>query len=233
LHLFLSLKLADIHGLQLLVLSRVPASFLTHDDIVNAIFLATFCAFGPLLGTFSVPRLTIVVIGAPQVFQLLLGLLLLLVYADGCARLRHANLFPIIVVKVHLCALLLRGGLGSGATSDLLSFLFLVNQAFIFHTSLVVAAITLLFTFFFIELIALVISNLLQLLPRLEVVQRGALLEGFAAVIYHYDFLLRALHHVHMVQGSVRVDNVRLNFVLLSVEPFLLHIESASTVYED
>ena len=60
----------------------------------------------------------------------------------------------------------------------------------------------------------------------------GALDEGLAAVVDDDD-LLRLVIHVHVVDGPVGVNHVRLHIVLRAVEPFSLKVNVAAAINED
>ena len=72
---------------------------------------------------------------------------------------------------------------------------------------------------FIVKIVTLFISDTVELLQDLEVFQSRAFSEGLAAIVDNNNFLC-LVHNTHMVQGSVRVDNVSFHVVLLSVKPF-------------
>ena len=203
-----------------MVLGRITASFLTHGDIIAHDLLATFSAFRSLLGTFAIASFA-VVIRASEVLKLLLGLFLLLILADRGPGLSDANL----TIIEDLGTLLLLGG-----AINLIRLFLIVNHASVLHSSLVIRAIALLFLI--IQVIALFISDTVELLVDVVVFKSWTLLEGLATIVDHDNFLC-LVHDAHMVQRSVRVNNVRLHIVFRTIEPFFLHVEVAATVNKD
>ena len=62
----------------------------------------------------------------------------------------------------------------------------------------------------------------------------GALLEWLAAVVDHNDSIrLIVIINVHVQDGSVRVDDIGLDILRLSVKPFVLQVDLPSTVDKD
>jgi hypothetical protein len=107
-----------------------------------------------------------------------------------------------------------------------ISLLIFVNDSSRFHYSFVVAAILL-----FVLKLIIFVAETHEFLVKLKVFKAGAFDERLAAVVDDHDFL-GVIVHVHVVNGSVGVDNVRLNVELALVEPFFLEVEVATAVDE-
>ena len=162
-----------------------------------------------------------IIIRFSQVFQLLLRFFLLLIHFHLSSCLLNTDLSIIVDLGAFLR--------GCGPLDvHLLGFIFLIDQALVLHTCLIIARVLL----FLVHIILLFISDTVELLEDLIVFECGALCEGLAAIINH-DNLLRLVSDIQVAQRSVRIDYVSFYIVLLCVEPFPMELEQATTVDEN
>ena len=107
-------------------------------------------------------------------------------------------------------------------------FLLVKLMPLLLHSGLVVAAVL---GVLILHVIFLVLDSH-ELLVELVVLVAGTLDERLAAIIDD-DNLLCLIINTHVEDRAVRVDDVRLDVVLLGVEPFPLQIDIAAAIDED
>ena len=223
LHLLLALQFAQVEGVCLLVCGGIAASFLPDDDAVG--LLAAPSTLGSRACRAICTLVDSFILRATQVLELGLGLLHLLIVDHSCARLRHTDLLVVIGGHHSMGGTFLRLG-GSPQLSR--RIVLVKHMSLILHSGLVVAAVL---GVLILHVIFLVLDSH-ELLVELVVLMARALDERLATIIDDKN-LLSIIIDTHVEDRAVRVDDIRLDVVLLGVEPLPLQVDVAAAIYKD
>ena len=225
LHLLLALQFAQVKGVCLLVCGSIAASFLPNDDAVG--LLAAPSTLGSRACRAICTLVDSFILRATQVLELGLGLLHLLIVDHSCARLSHTDLLVVIGDHHRMGGTFLRLG-GSPQLSLSRRIRLVKHMSLVLHSGLIVAAILgvlILHVIFF-------VLDTHELLVQLVVLMARALDERLTAIIDNEN-LLSIIIDTHVEDRAVRVDDVRLDVVLLGVEPLSLQVDVTAAIDKD